>query len=119
MRDLQVDKRPECSAKEEPIPDHLFNQLFTSHPLTLFKDKLIVIKKTPKQPTKNNDPFFIPYNQYLVQFVRPQVIFMGLISPEEVCVAFVCSIIATMGLRSESYISVRKRRLERFIMGKC
>lgn len=65
MRDLQVDKRPECSAKEEPIPDHLFNQLFTSHPLTLFKDKLIVIKKTPKQPTKNNDLFLFPTTNIL------------------------------------------------------
>lgn len=114
MRNLLVDKRLMCSAKEEPTPVHLFNQLFTSHPLTLFKDKLIVIKKR-----KETMAFFIPYNQHLLQFIRPQVIFMGLILPKGVCDAFVCNIIATMGLRSESYISVHKRRLERFIMGKC
>lgn len=44
---------------------------------------------------------------------------MGHILPKGVCDAFVCNIIATMGLRSESYISVHKKRLERFIMGKC
>lgn len=42
IRDLHVDKRPEYSAEEEP--NHLFNQLFACHPVTLLKAKLIVIK---------------------------------------------------------------------------
>ena len=44
IRDLQVDKRLERRAEEEPIPDHLLNQLVTCQPVTLLKAKLIVIK---------------------------------------------------------------------------